>query len=100
MPNSTSINFNFSSAQGVLRAINDCNRSLNNLATRLNTEVTRAGTWWEWESYDAYSDSYTSNSGGKATITGVAESTSFLVYRLKTVAEKKREWEQTGKRYF
>ena len=100
MPDRISIGFSFTSAQGVLRAINDCNRSLNDLATRLNAEVTRAGTWWEWESYDAYRDSYTRSSGGRNTILAIADCTASLSNRVISVAEKKKEWEQTGKKYF
>jgi len=49
---SDNIKFDFPKAQTLLKSINDCKKSLYSLATRLNNEVSKAGSWWNGDSYE------------------------------------------------
>ena len=97
---SDNIKFDFAKAQSLLNSINECKRSINSLATRLGTEVNKAGSWWIGESYDGYKDSFFGVNGGKSTVDGIAAQTATIGNYLITVAQMKRGWEQRGKSNF
>jgi len=95
-----SITFNFSCATSLLKAINECGDTLAGLINKLNNDVEKAGAWWEGESYQSYRKLFTGPGGRKTILVEVADQASSLGSRLIRIAEKKREWEQSGARKF
>ena len=95
-----SIAFNFSCATSLLKAINECDDALAGLINKLNSDVDKAGAWWEGESYQSYRKLFTGPGGRKTILVEVADQASSLSSRLIRIAEKKSQWEQIGARRF
>lgn len=90
------IRFDFNKAQALLVVISQCNNQINEIACSLGSEVKSAGSYWQGDSYIAFKESYDGASGGKAVITGIAESSSSMSNYLTMAVDKKKGWEQSG----
>jgi len=88
--------FDFAKAQGILAALNECNRSLIALSMRLSRIISNTGNWWQGESFDAYRQIHVGSSEGVSAIAGIAGETSLIIKHLVYIAERKREWEKIG----
>ena len=92
------IKFDFLKAQNLLRVINKCKSSLDNMAGTIDNEIKNLGLRWQGESYDAYRDSYVGIKGGKSTILRIADSTQNLSSYLNMVTQEKKTLEQVGQK--
>jgi len=94
------ISFSYSDATSILKAINECDDSLNGLVKKLHKELEKAADWWEGDSYEEYKELFTGCGGREKILIEAANQASSLSSRLFKIAEKKREWEQAGARKF
>ena len=92
--------FDFSKAQRLRIAIDECGRSLNDSVNNLEREINNMGSRWQGESYGAYKEGFTKAGGGKSTLVGIAAGMSSLSAHLNMVAQTKKNWEQNGKTTF
>lgn len=94
------LDFDFSRAQSLLKAINKCKSSLDNLGNRLDKEVIKAGSWWLGGSYIAYKETFSDANRGKEAVVKIAENTASTRIFLIKAATMKKDWEQSGKQNF